>query len=247
MGRRIGFIVVLISWVFSAYAKEVPTHNMGDAAFVNDFADVLSPDEETRLVKKLKEFYDSTSNEVVLLLEKSLETEPVFDYSVKVANEWGIGDKNNKNGVLIFVATEDRKVFIQVGRGLEGSLTAARAGRIVDYVLLPNFKKRGYYVGLNEAVDEVISITGGEYKNTNQYKGLPIWVIVLVIIIIIIIFSSFGENSGRTYQGRRGGWYIGPGPGGNWGGGGSSGGGGFGGFGGFGGGSFGGGGAGGSW
>lgn len=241
-------LLFLIAVSAVSFAKTPPPPNKGDRAFVKDLANALNEEQELALCRKLAAYQDSTSNEFAILIENSLEGEDAFGYSLKVARAWGIGGDEFNNGLLIFVAMKDRKVFIQVGRGLEHRITATYAGRVVDHTITPRFKKTGYYEGLDEAVDELILFAAGEYKGgATPDNGFPTWLIIVLIIIFVIIFSSFGNNNGRTYRNRIGGWIVGPGAGGYIGGGGGFTGGGGGGFGGFGGGSFGGGGAGGSW
>lgn len=240
-------LILLVLWSSFGLGKNPPNPNKGDRAFVKDLANALTEEQEIALCRKLKAYHDSTSNEFAVLIENSLEGEDAFTYSLKAARHWGIGGDENNNGLLIFVALKDRKVFIQVGRGLEHRITATYAGRVVDHVIKPNFRSTSYYQGIDEAIDELILFAAGEYSGGSKPdNGFPTWLIIVLIILIIIIFSSFGNNNGRTYRNRTGGWIVGPGGGGyiGGGGGGFSGGGGFGGFGG---GSFGGGGAGGSW
>lgn len=242
-------LLVLIS--LYALAKEPPPPPT-QYRWVQDEVGLLSEEQELYLLKKLKTYYDSTSNEIAIVIEKSLEGDDPFRYTHALAEKWGIGTKGKDNGVLIYIAYEDddprkRKIRIQVGYGLEGAIPDAYAKRIVSEQMVPKFKDRRYGEGLNNAVDVIIKLAAGEYRfdEDNSPKGIPIWVIILIVIILIIMFSG-RNNDGRTYTNRRSSTTPLFGPGG-WGGGGSGGfgGGGFGG--GFGGGSFGGGGAGGSW
>ena len=247
MVRKVLTLLLSLVALF-AVAKDVPKPNTGQCVFVQDFAKVLSDEQENRLCEKLRNYDDSTSNQIAICLDESLEGEDVFTYSNKMAKAWGVGGSDNNNGILIYVAVKDRKMFIQVGRGLEHRVTDAYAGRVVDYILKPNFRNVGFYEGVDKAVDQLILFAAGEYKGgTGPDNGFPTWLIIVLVIILIIIFSSFGSNNGKTYRNRSGGWIMGPGAGGYIGGGGGGLTGGGGGFGGFGGGSFGGGGAGGSW
>lgn len=242
-------LVILFTLVsILGWAKTPPNPNTGDRAFVKDLANALTEAQEIELCRKLKAYHDSTSNEFAILIENSLDGEEAFMYSLKAARAWGVGGDEFNNGLLIFVAIKDRKVFIQVGRGLEHKITATYAGRVVDHIIKPNFRNTSYYTGLDQAIDELILFAAGEYLGSSKKpdNGMPLWLIIVLVILVVIIFSSFGNNNGRTYRNHRGGWIMGPGGLGGGGGGGFTGGGG-GGFGGFGGGSFGGGGAGGSW
>jgi uncharacterized protein len=244
MAGKHTLFLLLLCFGLVVQSKEIPPPNEGNRAFVKDVAGVLTEAQEIALANKLKGTFDSTGNQIVVFADKSTDGIPIFNYSVDVAEEWGIGEEKEDNGILVYAAIEDRKVFIQVGRGLEGAVPDYWAKKIVEDRIIPNFKRGDYFRGFDEATDMLIDLSAGEYKNTRMPdNGFPVWLIIVIIIIVLIILSRFGDNDGKTYRGRRRGgvspWIIG-------GGGGSLGGGG-GGFGGFGGGSFGGGGAGGSW
>lgn len=240
------FLVIGCLLSFGSFAKDVPPPNKGIRAYVMDRANVLSEHEEIMLCQKLKAYDDSTSNQIVIFLDDELgNQDEEFEYALKIARDWGVGQKDKDNGIVFYAAMKDRKLFIQVGYGLEGAIPDHQVKRIIDYVVKPNFRADRYYQGVDQSVDQLISLAQGEYVNDGKKTdGIPAWVVVVIILIIIIIISSFGNNNGRTYSGRSGGWVFGPGTGGSFGGGFGGGGGGFGGFGG---GGFGGGGAGGSW
>jgi uncharacterized protein len=243
MVRKI-ILLILIGTVSLAWAKKVPEAPSA-RRWVQDYANVLDADQELFLLKKLKTYFDSTSTEIVLVTENSLEGDDIFDYTHRLAESWSIGQKGKDNGILVYAAIQDRKMHIQVGSGAEGAFPDIYVKRVIENQLSPNFKKTQYGRGFHEATDVIISHLEGEFiadPSKGPREGMPSWVIVLIVIIIITIFSS-GGNNGQTYDyntpGRRSGGF---------GGGGFGGGGGSGGFGGgFGGGSFGGGGAGGSW
>ena len=248
---RKSIVLLLIICNLSVLAKSVPKAP-NDERWVQDYGNVLDRSQEIYLLRKLKTYYDSTSTEIAIVTESSLDGDDIFQYSQRLAQTWGIGGKEFSNGVLIYVAVNDRKMFIQVGYGLEGAIPDAYAKRIIEQILKPRFRENHYGKGIDEATSALIQMASGEYKSSKTRKeGIPFWVIVLIVVILIIIFSQ-GGNDGHTYDYDIGGhrsirrsrpsFWIGGGGGG---GGGWSGGGGFGG--GFGGGSFGGGGAGGSW
>ena len=250
-----GRIALLISFIVASFvvsAKELLKPPTSGSRIVIDKADVMDSHQEAALHKKLDLHYLETSDEIVIVTETSLEGELIQPYSLKLAKEWGIGRKGNDNGVLLYAAIQDRKIFIQVGKGLEGAIPDVVAGRIIRNVIAPNFRDGNYAKGFDEATDILIGLAKGEfdYSPKPQKKGIPLWVIILIIIILLALFAG-GGNDGITYDDRktfrrnRPPIWIGGGGGGWSGGGGGFGGGGFGG--GFGGGGFGGGGAGGSW
>ena len=243
--KRILLGLALLSGL-TTFAKELPKPNSGNRAFVLDLVDVLSESEEIALCNKLKAYYDSTSNEIAIVLDDYLEDEEISMYSLEIAREWNVGHEK-RNGVLIYAAMKERKIFIHVGDGLTHRITDGLTGEVIRKVITPNFKSVGYYQGLDQAIDQLILYAAGEYNNDGKRdkNGMPGWVIIVVIILLLVLFTNFGDNSGTTMRGtRHRGPFIGGGFGGFGGGGGSSG--GFGGFGG-GGGGFSGGGAGGSW
>jgi uncharacterized protein len=186
----------------------------------------------------------------------------IEDYTVRVAQKWGVGQKGRDNGAVLFVFTADRKMFIQVGYGLEGALPDALAKQIIERELKPRFRQNDFAGGFTAAVNAMISATKGEYKAAPQNLGRGRgsggggsggFVCFFIGFIIFMFFLS--ALRGRRGYRRRGPGFIFFPTGGGWGGGGGgwgAGGGGWGGGGGgggfsSGGGSFGGGGAGGSW
>lgn len=255
--RRIGsskwvasLFVLFISFV--SLAKEVPQKS---TILVNDYAGVLNSGEKATLEQKLVAYYDTTSTQIAIVIENSLEGDDLFDYCQRLATAWGIGEKGKNNGVLIYVAVADRKARIHTGYGMEATITDAMSKRIREERMNPNFKAGDFYTGLDEATTAIIQLASGEYENDKPQgkKGKSFsWTTILIIMIVIIFLFSRGGRGGRG--GRRSSGWGGPifwgtfGSGGFSGGGGGFGGGsGGGGFGGFGGGGFGGGGSGGSW
>ena len=229
---------------------------------VNDYAGVLASQNKQALEQKLVRYDDSTSTQIAIVIEKYLENDDAFDRSIKIADAWGIGGSKNDNGVLIYVAVDNRKIFIQNGYGVEDRLTDAMTKRIIEQVIVPSFRGGQYYVGLNKATSIMIDLMQGRYKADPRSTDANISPLVVLIIFLLALFliswlfsggsdddDDGGYHRGGRYRGptrgrRRGGWVIMPGGGGGFGGGFGGGGGGFGGFGG---GGFGGGGAGGSW
>jgi uncharacterized protein len=254
---------VLLFVSFLTVAQNIPARP-SPPRLVNDFAGVLSPQEEQQLERELVAYDDSTSNQIAIVLINTLEDYPIEEYALKLFREWGVGNKNNNNGIVILAAIKDRKIKIEVGYGLEGAIPDITAGHIIDQDIKPNFRSEDYYQGLSQAAHSLIKAAAGEYKapaNYRKKKGggsvLPFGFLVFIIILIAIFGGRGGRGGGGGYMSRRGSGWLGPFILGNmlggsgssgWGGGGGgwSGGGG-GGFGGFGGGSSGGGGASGSW
>jgi uncharacterized protein len=230
---------------------------------VNDFTGVLSPSEAQSLENKLVAFNDTTSNQIAVVIVSDLQGYDKSEYAYKVAKDWGVGQSDFNNGLLILVKTKtDEKpgqIFIATGYGLEGAIPDIACADIIDREMLPRFREDDYYGGLNAGTDVLMSLASGEY-NYDTYAGggssgsFPA-IIFIIFIIAVIVMSSAGNSNNRHIKSSGTSnlplWLLmsmmggGKSQGGSFGG--FSGGGGGGGFGGFGGGGFGGGGAGGSW
>lgn len=219
---------------------------------VLDQGNMLSPSEEQRLARKLTTFEDTTSTAIVVVTVQSLEGAPISDYAFALGREWGVGQADKDNGVVLLVSRGDRKMFIATGYGVEGALPDAVANRIVEQVMTPAFRQGQFYAGIDRGTDAIIQATKGEFDaeataSASSDDGMPTALLFTLLILVYFISRSFFRGGGKKgRRSRHGGMPVII-----WGGGGSRGGGGFsgggGGFGGFGGGSFGGGGAGGSW
>jgi uncharacterized protein len=224
--------------------------------YFNDYADVVSKSAAQRFNEDLAQFERETSDQVVVAIFPKMQSDSdIADYTQRVAQAWGVGQKERRNGVVLFVFVQDRKTFIQVGYGLEGALPDITAFDITEYRMKPLFRKGDYEGGLATGIDSIFKAIRGEYKGSGNTVaernrrggGAPSFVFFIIFLIALIVISRIMRRlGGYGYSSGRGGpiFFPGGGGGGGW----SSGGGG-GGFSGFsgGGGSFGGGGAGSSW
>jgi uncharacterized protein len=245
--------LVLIASTAAAAEKMPPAPDR----YFTDYAGVVSAETANRLNKTLEDFERETSNQILAVIYPKMESDSsIEDYTVRVAQAWRVGQKAKNNGAVLFVFVQDRKMFLQVGYGLEGALPDVLAKRIIDNEIKPRFRNGDFDGGMSAGIAAIIAATKGEYKGTGRTAGdqsnFPAGgVIIVCFALFFIAFMLFAARR-RRYLPGYGGWTLGSGgfSGGSWGGGwGSGGGGGGGGGGGFsaGGGSFGGGGAGGSW
>jgi uncharacterized protein len=201
--------------------------------YVNDYASMISPSTKAQLAEKLKAFEESDSTQIVILTISSLKGEVIEDFGIKVAESWKIGQKGKDNGVLFLVSKQDRKMRIEVGRGLEGRLTDLVAGRIIDLVIAPRFKSGDFDGGFTAGVSALIDATRGEFQ-ANQRRSprgrsygyyyppltlpfwLPPWLLMTFVLGFFVLFaiaaSRASHKAGRRRD-RRGGWYLGRGGG----------------------------------
>jgi uncharacterized protein len=150
--------VTCIPAVWAQDLQPVPTL----AARVVDTTGTLIGEEKSALEAKLSEFEIAKGSQVVVLMVPTTQPEDITSYANRVANAWKIGRRDVGDGVLIVVAKGDRKVRIEVAKSLEGAIPDLAARRIIDDAITPNFKTGAYAVGLNAAVDQVITRIKGE-------------------------------------------------------------------------------------
>jgi len=143
--------------------------------FVNDYAGLFSSEEKEQLEKKISVFEQETRHEIAVVIIKSLEQDTIENFAVKLFEDWGIGKKQADNGVLVLIALDERKMRIEVGYGLEGSLTDAESFWIINEVMRPAFQKGEYYEGVSKAVDKIIeAVKSEEIIIQNQKPALGI-------------------------------------------------------------------------
>jgi len=126
-----------------------------------DDAEILSAATVQKLSAQLKAHEERTTNQVAVLTVKSLEGESVEDFAVRVFEQWKLGQKGKDNGVLVVVAPKDRRMRIEVGYGLEGTLTDATAARIIRDRMTPRFKNNDYDGGIAQGVSAIVSTLDG--------------------------------------------------------------------------------------
>ncbi|MHC1733260.1 MAG: YgcG family protein [Bacteroidales bacterium] len=270
--KRPGLLMILALLFAAVVAMQAQTllTRPEPPRLVNDFAGVLSAGEVQDLENKLVAFNDSTSNQIAVVIVSDLQGYDRSEFAYKVATDWGVGQGDFNNGLLVLVkpksASSNGQVFIATGYGLEGAIPDIACADIIDREIIPRFRENDYYGGIDAGTNVLMSLAAGEY-NYDSYAGgassgaIPGVIIFMIILFFIFIISAGSSNNKHM---RRSGssnlplWLLlsmmggGKSHSGSWGGfSGGSGGGGFrgggGGFGGFGGGGFGGGGAGGSW
>ena len=252
--RRLLVLTLLLC--AAAVAQAALTIPKTSGGRINDYAGVLSPEDRARLEDKLRAREQGSSNQVVVAIFRSLQGESLEDYSIRLAQAWRIGQKGLDNGVIFLVFTEDRKMRLEVGYGLESKLTDAISSQILRQAVAPRFREGKIADGISAGLDAIDQAIAGTYKGAapaKRQQGSILFPLILLAIVLaglgsIILPAMFANARRQGWTGGRGGWggggpFIFMGGGGGGGGGGSGGGGDFSG----GGGGFGGGGASGDW
>ena len=165
---------VLVGWALCALVIGSATHALEVPPLtgrVVDLAHVLPSSTATQLSERLQAHEDKTTNQLAVLIVPSLEGEPLFDFSHGVASSWKLGQKGTDNGALLLVAIKDRKVRIEVGYGLEGTLTDARSAQIIRHEIVPRFRAGDYAGGITAGVDAILKTIEGTYTAPERPVG----------------------------------------------------------------------------
>src|SRR5262245_65976448 len=137
------------------------------AHYFNDYASIVSQSVGEELDRQLSQFERATSDQVVVAIFPKMQSESdVADYTQRVAQSWGVGQKERRNGVVLFVFVQDRKMFIQVGYGLEGALPEITASDITEYKIKPLFRNGDHDGGIALGIDSIFKAIRGEYKGS---------------------------------------------------------------------------------
>jgi len=158
--KRILLLAILLLMPLPLLALDVPQLS----GRVNDYAGMLSPEAASRLEQKLAAFERDQTTQIVVLTVPSLQGDDIDQFTIRVADQWKIGQKGTDNGVLLVLAQAERKVRIEVGLGLQGVLPDITAGRIIRDVMRPHLKTGNFDQGIAAGVDGIMAATKGEFK-----------------------------------------------------------------------------------
>ncbi len=191
------FLIAVLGLLGASHAagREVPFLS----GRVNDTADLIPADTEQRIDEKLAALEEATGAQVAVLTIASLEGEVLEEYSLKVAETWQLGRAEQDDGLLMLIARDDRKMRLEVGYGLEGNLTDAQAGRILNNILRPAFRDGDFGGGIEAGVDAVIGTLQGEDvippdpkpSRANDISDAPIVFKFLFLSIFLLVVGSF--------------------------------------------------------
>jgi uncharacterized protein len=191
---------------------------------VVDQAGLLSADARQSLEQKLADLEQKSGIQFVVATVNSLQGQEVEPYANELFRHWALGEKTKNNGVLLLVAPKEKKIRIEVGYGLEGTLTDALSKIVIVNAIAPRFKTGDFAGGVTRGVDDVITIlTTDSSEWTKKQHVRPdhpettfdaILPFLIVALVIFIIWRSSGGGGGGG-RGRRGGgpFIILPGPG----------------------------------
>jgi uncharacterized protein len=220
-----GILVFIIAPVLGSEIPPKPAH------YFNDYASLVSPATARMLDQQLENFERETSNQILVVIYKSLPEGAVLeDFAEDAFRAWKPGQQGKNNGAILFLFANDKRARIQTGYGLEGALPDAICKRIISDELAPRFQVGDFNGGMTAAVDAMIAATKGEYKGSGRTaaemrsrakKSEDVLTDVAIIVFILgfiafIFFRNLRRGTLYTNSGGPGGtWYIGGGGGGS--------------------------------
>ncbi len=192
----IAFLLILIPCL--TYALDVPPLR----AHVNDYAGMLSAEATQSLESELTAFEKTDSTQIVVLTIPSLEGENLEDFSIKVAEAWKIGQKGTDNGAILLLVKKERKIRIEVGRGLEGKLTDLVSGRIIRNEIVPRFKTGDFDGGVQQGVSSIMATVKGEYRATQheqpseKRRAPPVLTLFIFFLVACVFLGAMSRILG---------------------------------------------------
>ena len=205
-------LAVLFGWLVSgtAFAKlEIPVAPPLERPII-DQTESLANEDIDRIAQLINAERQKKSFQIGVLMIPTLGSDDSLEeYSLKVARQWGVGDKKKSNGVLLLIAKNDRKMRIEVGNGMEGSLTDARASQIIRNTIAPKFRSGDYAGGVEAGVKRIIDAAEGRNLSDNDMDGESIVSMLFIVIFITIIVIAILKGNGSNGRRRRYWWLAG--------------------------------------
>ena len=209
MKKILLLIGVVIAFPVCLFAYTSPGKPQG---FVSDFAHVVSTTDVQTMDIQLRTLQDSNGVQVAVVTIPSLGDETIDTYATKLFQEWGIGIKGKDTGLLILVAPNDRFARIEVGYGLESTVTDIQAGNIVNKTMIPAFKTGDYGAGIRGAIGAITLLVQGSPDAQQYYSSSPNTsnssshsdVMSFVFFLVIVGINMLARILGSTKS-----WWLG--------------------------------------
>lgn len=173
-------------------------------ARVTDLTTTLSSQQRTALEAELEAFEKEKGSQVVVLIIPTTDPETISSYGIRVAEQWKIGRSGVDDGVILIVAKDDRKVRIEVGYGLEGAIPDVYAKRIIENIIIPNFRQGDFYNGIEDGVGAIKGLIAGEElpevtqapPSTGGMKHESLFMTLIILMVIVLsVLKAFIKKS----------------------------------------------------
>ena len=205
MKKYLFSIVLMTSMLVVAQVPEFSNR------LVNDYADVLSRTETENMEQRLRSYYDTTSNAILVIISNDLGGYEIADYAQRIGEKWGVGTHQYNNGLVIVLSPENHETFIATGYGLEGVLPDITCHRIAEDCMKPLFKEEEYYEGLMAGLDYILPIASKEYgyeqlvqaqkeKEKEELHEALFAFLIIISFLVILLFIGFKINQKKKYE-----------------------------------------------
>lgn len=185
---RRSVVLVMLFCALAAAALDVPKRDPRKL-LVQDNTGTLTESQVQQLHTKLKNLNDTDGTQIMVLVMPTLDGDDVFDFAQRTAVAWGIGQKDNDNGVLFLLVKDDRKIRIHTGRGVEHLIPDITAQQIITREVRPHLREGRYFEGINAAVDSMIKAVRGQYtapaaaaRSTQTSSGAGFWLFLFLFV-----------------------------------------------------------------
>src|SRR3989344_2526299 len=167
MNKKIAIpTLLLLLLTTTSFAIEIPAPQ----GTVNDFAQMIDATSKANIAQIINEINQKITAEIAVVTIETLDGIPKEEYAIEIAQKWGIGKKQNDNGILILISKQERQYRIEIGKGLEGIINDAKAGRIGRQIIVPNFQKNQYGKGIYQALIEIQGLLENEPEVIARYE-----------------------------------------------------------------------------
>lgn len=208
-------LLALLLMLAGAFAQSTPSSVPALTGRVVDDAGIIEPAQRQLLSEKLAAFEEKSSDQVVVVTVSSLQGEDIETYSNRLFRSWALGQKQEDNGILLVVAPNDRQVRIEVGYGLEGTMTDALSSLIIHGTIIPAFREGDYNKGVVEGVDGILTVLSGDAaelqaraeRHAQAEDDIDWLAVVFITFWVLIFFGGLGMAILAPVFGRK----IGPG------------------------------------
>jgi uncharacterized protein len=192
---KLSLITLFYVFIFTNFSYAVKWQDLEyKNSYVNDYADLLSSEQELELNNLIYEHFASTTNEIAVVIVSDMSGDYIENFAFRLYEKWGIGDEKKDNGVLFLISKNDRKMRIEVGYGLEPILTDGKSRIILDEYVGPEFKNDNYTGGIKIGTEKIIKVLesqGSDLSAAGSASKKISWKIILNFLFSIFPFVFF--------------------------------------------------------
>ena len=187
------FVVVGIGSVHAQF--DIPPKPEVETSIYDDIS-LLDPIQKKSLEEKLIRYADTTSTQILVAIISTTNDDDISLVGAEWLHKWGIGQADEDNGIVILLAKDDREIDINTGYGIEYRLTDILAERIINRVMIPEFKNGNFYAGLDEGTDAIFEVLNGEFKADpiSEEGEFPIGIVLILFIIFLVFIIALLAN-----------------------------------------------------